>query len=208
MPAAKPATPVFRDAAHRRAAMRALVWRIPLGTVSFAVLGPLAGMILFFVIGWTWSLVTNPAGAFTGLAAILVAIPVMMPFSVPVAYMIGGMPAAITGFWVALLATFERSKPRLYAGSAAIGAAATWLYGAAMAMKAGARGAPDPGSILSAAIGAASALVCTYLFRGLFDAGRSGGPRQTRRPFESRDHRRDRFTKARAARLAKERAKA
>lgn len=195
---AAPATTVFPDAAHRRAAVRSLVWRVPLGTLAFAAVGPLIGMVAFFAAIWA----ANPVGATAGIAAT----PLLMIFGTPVAYMVGFVPAAVTGFWVAFLATFTVSKLRLYAGSAAIGAMGTWLYMAAMSMSFGAHGSPSFAWILLSGTGAVSAFVCTYLFRGwLLDTRPFASRAFSNRPFESRQRSRDRLAKARADRLAIER---
>ena len=93
---AAPAQPVFRDAAHRRAAMRSLVWRLPVTTLLFAILGPLIGMAISFAPSFVSGLVMAPAGTIS-------ATPFIAVFAVPGAYYIGVIPAAFSGFYVAMI---------------------------------------------------------------------------------------------------------
>lgn len=193
---AAPAQPVFRDAAHRRAAMRSLVWRLPVVTLLFVILGPLIGMAILFAPSVASGLVMAPAGTIGAAPFIALA--------VPSAYYIGVIPAAFSGFWVTLLATFTNLKKQLYAGSAAIGATSTWLFSTAMTVNSEMHGSPDSGLILVALGGAAAALTCTFIFRNWPLGPGAIGPFS----FESRNHRRNRLAKARAERLAKAREKA
>ena len=174
--------------------MRSLVRRLPIVTLAFAALGPLIGIAVLFTPSFVATLYTNPA--------VVIAAPSMLILGAPFAYFIGLIPAAFTGFWVTLLATFTASKKQLCAGSAAIGATSTWLCSTPILMNSETHGASGSGLIMMGLIGAASAVACSFIFRSWPLGSQSFAPGS----FESRNHRRARLAKARAARLAKRRA--
>ena len=178
--------PIIKDASHRTAVLGRLAWTIPVNTLLFVVLGPVVGTLI--------ALMTPPFGLMT-IAAIAKpdTAPLLFWLSLGTGYVIGSIPAAFSGFWVALLSPFSASRKHFFLGAAAIGAASTWIFAAGQQ--------PSGGPILPiflAIIGTVSAVVCAVLTDQL-----------RRRPFlesrSARRKRRDQLARARAERLARAR---
>lgn len=179
--------PFEKDVAHRNAVLGRLAWTIPLNTLQFAIVGPLVGTLI--------ALLTPPFGILTiGVIMAPTLLPGFVLASLILGYSLGAIPAALSGFWIALLAPFSPSRKHFFLGAAAIGAASSWIFVVAQRPY-GYSGL----AILLAILGALSAAICAVLTDKL-----------RHRPFpesrRARRKRRDQLSKARAERLAKQRA--
>ncbi len=180
--------PVFKDAAHRRAVMQRLGASIVPAAIAFGVLGPLIGVALV----WSGALIMLVSAAITGAVPLGGAL-LVLAIAVGQAYMIAGFAAAITGVWVAVFSPFARSKLQFYLGAAAIGGMSAWLF-----LLGAPANVPVAGGPFMAIAGAVSSAVCARLC--------TNWPLQ--RGEDGRQSHRDRLARARAERLAKERAAA
>ncbi len=151
---------------------------------AFGLAGPLVGMLLIWgglFVAMACQAITDPAGIGATLG--------LMWTAAIAAYAAAGLPAALTGIWIALLSPFAEDRSRYLAGAACIGAVTTFLF---MAMH-----APIPGllgnALFLSVVGAVSAFTCAWLFQNA--------------PLGRDEARRTRLSRERADRLAKERNK-
>ena len=178
---AKP--PVFRSAAHRRAVMRRLAASVLPTALSFGFLAPLIATVIV----WSGALLLLLSGMFTNGDAFVAGLWLLF-IAVIHAYQTCGLAAVVAGVWVALLSPFAPNKLQFYLGVAAIGAVTTSLFLLAA-----------PSSITGPflpVVGAITCVICARLFTNT-PLGRGEDGRRAEQ---------DRLAKARAERLAKERA--
>ncbi len=178
--------PMFRDAAHRRAVMRNLAASIVPSALAFGVLAPVTALLL---VG---------AGQLVELVQAVVAGDVHFFDAVAIAgtavlnaWIVGGLAASVAGVWIAMLSPFAPKKLQFYAGVTAIGVVTAGLF--LLPLPAGA--AITTGPLLTAAA-AISIAACARMFTN-WPLGRGEDGRRAEQ---------DRLAKARAERLAKERA--
>jgi len=129
------------------------LFSIALTVALFVAVGPLLGAFAYMLPGFFHS----PSPLFGGLLALTHA-----------AYVFGGVPAAITGLFVALASSFIRREWMLYLLAAIVGAVACASFvvmPGLMAGPAGWRAEPSIGSL--AIVGALAAAVCALFARPL-----------------------------------------
>ncbi len=178
--------PVYRSTAHRKAVMQYIGSTLVPSAVGFAVLAPLAGLVLILgstVVAMICNAVSNGGDSVGPALAViwdrLVA-----------AYLASAIAAGITGVWVALLSPFATDNPRYYIGGAIVGMLTTNLLVSVPADTTALFGGP----LFLALVGAVSAFLCAWLLQDAV--------------LKREDARRDHLSRKRAERLAKERAKA
>lgn len=181
-----PASPVFRDAAHRRAVMQGLASSIMPTALVFAFLAPVIGLLLTggALLGPLVSSVISGEVHFFDAVAIA-------STAVLNAWLVAGIAAAISGVWIAALSPFAPKKLQFYAGATAIGVMTSGLFLLPMPADAAIKAGP-----LFPMAGAVAIAACTRLCTN-WPLGRGEDGRRAEQ---------DRLAKARAERLAKERA--
>lgn len=184
MPTA-PASPLFRDAAHRRAVMQGLASSIVPAALSFAILAPVIGLLLTGG-GQLVQLVSNViSGDVHFFDAVAIA-----SMAVLNSWLVAGLAAAMAGVWIAVLSPFAPKKLQFYCGATAIGVMTSGLF--LLPLPADAAIAAGP---LFPVAGALAIVACTRLFTNWpLNRGEDGRRAQ-----------RDRIAKSRAERLARAR---
>ncbi|RXF73331.1 hypothetical protein [Hansschlegelia zhihuaiae] len=119
---------------------------VALNTALFTAVGPMIGVLLF--------------------GGLLVA--PLLQFFLVFGYAVAAAPAALTGAATAILSSFVRSEPALYAATAAIGAPSS----ASMISLPGWRG--PTAMVIIGCVGAVSAVACARLARSLRLRPRNG----------------------------------
>lgn len=178
--------PVFRDAAHRRAVMRNLAASLMPSALAFGALAPLLGVLLL----GAGQLAQLVSGVVSGDLNFFDAIAIASTAAFD-AWLVGGLAAAGAGVWIAMLSPFAPKKLQFYAGVTAIGVVSSGLF--LLPAPAGATIAQGP---LLTMTGAISIAACARMFTN-WPLGRGEDGRRAEQ---------DRLARARAERLAKERA--
>jgi hypothetical protein len=181
---AKP--PVFRDAAHRRAVMRNLAASLAPSALSFGALAPVVALLLVGATQLADLVSSVVSGEIHFFDAVAIASTAVLN-----AWLVGGLAAAIAGVWIAMLSPFAPQKLQFYAGVAAIGVVTAGLF--LLPMPAGSTITAGP---LVTTAGAVAIAGCARMFTN-WPLGRGEDGRRAEQ---------DRLAKARAERLAKERA--
>jgi hypothetical protein len=181
-----PVTPVFRDAAHRRAVMQGLASSIVPTALVFGFLAPVIGLLLT----GGGQLVLLVSAVTSGEVHFFDAVAIAS-MAVLNAWLVAGLAAAIAGVWVAVLSPFAPNKLQFYAGAVAIGVMTAGLFLLPLPTDAAIAAGP-----LFPAAGAVAIAACTRICTN-WPLGRGEDGRRAQR---------DRVAKARAERLAKERA--
>jgi hypothetical protein len=177
---------MFKSAAHRRAVMQGLAASIVPTTIGFALLGPFTGMLLIWGSAFVAMLCETFMGSGLGIALVLG----LFWQAVVAAYVSAGIPAAIAGVWVALLSPFVQERQRFYAGAALLGAVTTFLFMSVTPPTPGVLGGP----LFLAIVGAVASFICAWAMRDY--------------PLRRNEAHRDKLSRERAERLARERAAA
>lgn len=178
--------PVFRNAAHRRAVMRSLAASIVPSALAFGALAPVTALLLVGAAPLVELVQAVAAGNVYFFDAVAIAGNAVLN-----AWIVGGLAAALAGVWIAMLSPFAPKKLHFYAGVTAIGVVTAGLF--LLPLPAGA--AITTGPLLTVA-GAISIAACARMFTN-WPLGRGEDGRRAEQ---------DRLAKARAERLAKERA--